>query len=34
MKYRIRDAIVDLIGAIAIFAIAYGALLIAHGMGW
>lgn len=28
---RIRDILADLIGVIAIFAIAYGALLIAHG---
>jgi hypothetical protein len=34
MKYRIRDAIADLLACIAIFAIAYGLMLIAHGMGW
>ena len=34
MKYRIRDAIGDLLACIAIFAIGYGLMLIAHGMGW
>lgn len=34
MKYRIRDAIADLLACIAIFAIVFGLMLIAHGMGW
>lgn len=34
MKYRIRDAIADLIACIAIFAIGWGLMLISHGMGW
>ncbi len=34
MKYRIRDAIADLIACIAIFAIGYGLMLIGLGMGW
>jgi len=31
---RIRDIIADAIGAAALFGIAYGALVIGHGMGW
>lgn len=34
MKYRIRDAIADAIGAIAIFATGYGLLFLGYGMGW
>jgi hypothetical protein len=34
MKYRIRDILADLIGVIAIFAIGWGLMLIAYGMGW
>ncbi len=34
MKYRIRDAVADLLACIAIFAICFGLMLIAHGMGW
>lgn len=31
---RIRDILADLLACIAIFAICYGLMLIAHGMGW
>ena len=34
MKYRIRDAIADAIGAIAIFATGYGLMLIGYALGW
>lgn len=34
MKYRIRDILADLIGAIAIFAIGYGLMLIGYALGW
>ena len=34
MKYRIRDILADLIACIAIFAIGFSLMLIAHGMGW
>jgi hypothetical protein len=34
MKYRIRDAIADLIACIAIFAIGYGLMLIGYAMGF
>jgi hypothetical protein len=33
MKFRIRDIIGDLIGAISIFAIGYGLMLIGYGVG-
>lgn len=33
MKYRIRDILADLLACIAIFAIGYGLMLIAHGLG-
>lgn len=33
MKFRIRDIIADLIGAIAIFATGYGLMLIGYGVG-
>ena len=33
MKFRIRDMIGDLIGAISIFAIGYGAMMICYGVG-
>lgn len=34
MKYRIRDAIADLIGVIAIFGIGYGLMLIGYALGF
>lgn len=34
MKYRIRDAIADAIGAAAIFATGYGLLFLGYALGW
>lgn len=34
MKYRIRGAIADLIGAASIFGLLYAGLMLGHGMGW
>lgn len=31
---RIRDIIADAIGAVALFGVGYGALVIGHGFGW
>lgn len=33
MKFRIRDILGDMIGAIAIFATGYGLMLIGYGVG-
>lgn len=33
MKYRIRDAIADAIGAAAIFATGYGLIFLGYGVG-
>lgn len=34
MKYRIRDAIADLLACIAIFGLLYAGFMLGLGMGW